>query len=51
MGISARTLLCVFQFYLEIDLRGYVSRLSPRRAIQFVSKIESADALIIGPQL
>ena len=36
----------VFQFYLEIDLRGYVSRRSPSRLIQFVSKIELADALI-----
>jgi len=46
MGNRARPLLCVFQFYLEIDLRGYASRLSPWRLIQFVSKIELADALI-----
>jgi hypothetical protein len=46
MGDRARSLLCLFQFYLEIDLRGYVSRLSPSRLIQFASKIELADALI-----
>jgi hypothetical protein len=46
MGNRARSILRVFQFYLEIDVRGYVSRLSPSRLIQFASKIELADALI-----
>jgi len=46
MGSPLEPLLCVFQFYLEIDLSGYVSRLSPWRLIQFLSKIELADALI-----
>jgi hypothetical protein len=39
-------LLCVFQFYLEIDLRGYVSQQGYPPPIQIEKKIEMMNPLI-----
>jgi hypothetical protein len=38
--------LCVFQFYLEIDLRGYVSQQGHPQLIQIEKKIEMMNPLI-----
>jgi len=45
MGWLPMMLSHVIQFYIEIDLRGYLSQPWGRRRIQFQSKIELVDNL------
>jgi hypothetical protein len=45
MGCLPLTLSRYNQFYIEIDLRGYVSQPWGTRRIQFQSKIELVDNL------